>query len=235
MTNSSTFADQHVVVLGGTSGIGREVALQAAAAGAQVTVMGRSTNSTVDGLRHLRADTTDATSLKAAFEQCGTIHHLVITSGAKVGSPKISEISVDDLQLAYGVKLFGAILAVQAALPYLDAHASITLTSGVLSRKISVGGLLKSPLNAAMETLGKNLAKEMAPRRVNVVSPGVIDTELWGEAGAAGRTAVMAKASASLPVGRPGTAQEAAQLYLLAMQNGFINGTVLDVEGGGLL
>ena len=90
-------------------------------------------------------------------------------------------------------------------------------------------------MNSAVDAAGRHLAKELAPRRVNVVSPGVVDTSLWGEAGSEGRAAVMARASSVLPVKRAGTPDELAAAYLFAMTNGFLTGAVIDVDGGGLL
>jgi NAD(P)-dependent dehydrogenase (short-subunit alcohol dehydrogenase family) len=111
----------------------------------------------------------------------------------------------------------------------------VTLTSGQVSRKYGVGSLLKGSLNAAVDASAKHLAKELAPRRVNVVSPGVVDTDLWGEPSSEGLTALMARVSAALPAGRVGELRELAAAYLYAMTNGFVTGAVLDVDGGGLL
>lgn len=238
--SDTSLKNQQVVVIGGTSGIGREVAKEAAQRGAIVTIIGRSAKAD-DNLRGvvaitaIAADVTDNAALNQAFTAIGRIDHLVLTAGARVGSPKLTDLKRDELELAFNVKLFGSLFAIQAALPYLTPKASVTLTSGLLSRKFGPGGLLKSTLNAAVEATAKTLAKELAPRRVNVVSPGVIDTELWGEAGAESRVAAMARIGQSLPVGRVGTPQDVAQAYLLAMENGFVSGAVLDIEGGGLL
>ncbi len=234
MSKQHSLHQQHVVVLGGTSGLGRAVAYAANEAGAKVTILGRSADSS-DGITGIAVDITDNSSLAKAFATTGTIQHLVLTSGARVGSPRLAALSQEELRLAFNVKVFGYVQAIQAALPYLAEDASITLTSGILARKYGAGGLLKSMVNASVEAMGKNLAKELAPRRVNVVSPGVIDTELWGIAGSEGRNATMARVGSGLPAGRVGQANEVAQVYLLAMQNGFMTGTVLDIEGGGLL
>jgi NAD(P)-dependent dehydrogenase (short-subunit alcohol dehydrogenase family) len=231
--SDSTLQQQQVVVIGGTSGIGRAVAQEAAARGAVVTVIGRSAKAggNAGNIRAVVADVTDSAALTQAFAAIGKIDHLVLTAGARVGSPKLTELTREDLEVAFNDKLF----AIQAALPYLSPNASITLTSGLLSRKFSPGSLLKSGLNAAVDATAKSLARELAPRRVNVVSPGVVDTELWGEAGAESRMAAMARIGKGLPVGRVGTPQDVAQAYMFAMENGFVSGAVIDVEGGGLL
>ena len=235
--SDSTLQQQQVVVIGGTSGIGRAVAQEAAARGAIVTVIGRSAKAggNAGNIRAAVADVTDAAALTQAFAAIGKIDHLVLTAGARVGSPKLTELTRDELELAFNVKLFGSLFAIQAALPYLSPNASITLTSGLLSRKFGPGSLLKSGLNAAVDATAKSLARELAPRRVNVVSPGVVDTELWGEAGAESRVAAMARIGKGLPVGRVGTPQDMAQAYMFAMENGFVSGAVIDVEGGGLV
>ncbi|MCP1291600.1 SDR family oxidoreductase [Chromobacterium sp. S0633] len=234
--NAATFSfyGQTVAVLGGGSGIGRAVADAAAAAGARVYVLGRSAQSEADR-EGIQADMTDSRALARAFADIGRIDHLVLTAGARVGAPALAELSEEALRQTFDVKLFGSLLAVREALPYLTERASVTFTSGLLARKFSSGGLLKSTVNAALEAAAKNLAKELAPRRVNVVSPGVVDTELWGEAGSAARQATLARIGQGLPVGRVGQPRELAQAYLLAMANGFISGAVLDVEGGALL
>jgi len=232
--SDTSLQQQQVVVIGGTSGIGRAVAQEAVARGAIVTVIGRSAKAS-GNIRAAVADVTDNAALAQAFAAIGKIDHLVLTAGARVGSPKLTELARDELKLAFNVKLFGSLFAIQAALPYLSPNASITLTSGLLSRKFGPGSLLKSGLNAAVDATAKSLARELAPRRVNVVSPGVVDTELWGEAGAESRVTAMTRIGKGLPVGRVGTPQDMAQAYMFAMENGFVSGAVIDVEGGGLL
>jgi NAD(P)-dependent dehydrogenase (short-subunit alcohol dehydrogenase family) len=143
-----------------------------------------------------------------------------------------------DLHLAqdnFNVKLWGALRAIQHALPFLDERASIVLTSGQLGRKLVPGQFIKVGINAATEALGKQLAKELAPRRVNVVSPGVIDTPAYAGLSEEQRQGMFAKAGGALPVGRVGQAEEVAAGYLMAMENGFMTGSVIDIDGGGLL
>lgn len=232
---SKTLQDQSVVVLGGTAGIGQAVARAAAAAGAVVTVLGRSAR-TGGGIQGIAVDANDTPALTGALAQAaagGKIDHLVITIGSRTSPPPFASLQLVDLQTGFGTKLFAALMAVQAALPHLAERASITLTSGLLSRKPTATGLLRASINAAVEAAGKNLAKELAPRRVNVVSPGVVDTEVWGVP--AERQAMLTRIGSGLPVGRVGTPEDLAQGYLLAMTNGFMTGAVIDIDGGGLL
>ena len=232
---SKTLQDQSVVVLGGTAGIGQAVARAALAAGARVTVLGRSAKTDGD-VNGIAVDANDTATLASALAQAavgGKIDHLVITIGSRTSPPPFASLQRADLEQGFGTKLFAALMAVQAALPHLAERASITLTSGLLSRKATATGLLRGSINAAVEAAAKNLAKELAPRRVNVVSPGVVDTEVWGAP--ADRQAMLAGIGSGLPVGRVGTPDDLAQGYLLAMTNGFMTGAIIDIEGGGLL
>ncbi|MBC3337999.1 SDR family oxidoreductase [Pseudomonas proteolytica] len=233
---TSSLKGKTVVVIGGSSGIGAAVARQAAARGAQVVLAGRRLASAVDnGVRSEPVDVTDSSSLQRVFESVGRVDHLVFTAGPSVQAKPLQD---SDLQLAqdnFNVKLWGALRAIQQALPFLDERASIVLTSGQLGRKLAPGQFIKVGINAATEALGKQLAKELAPRRVNVVSPGVIDTPAYAGLSEEQRQGMFTKVGGALPVGRVGQADEVAAGYLMAMENGFITGSVIDIDGGGLL
>lgn len=229
-----------VLVIGGASGIGRAVAAGARTRGARVVVAGHDAARTqaaaaAVGAIALTADVTDRASLTALFERVGSLDHLAITAGPPLGSPAFADLDLAAARAAFEVKVWGQMEAVQAALPHLARDGSIMLTSGLLSRKVSAGSLVKTTMNAAIEALAKCLAKELAPVRVNVVSPGVTATDNWRGLAPDERAAFYARVGAGLPVGRVGTAEEVADAYLFAMRNGFMTGSVIDVEGGGLL
>lgn len=226
-------AGETVVVIGGSSGIGAAVALLAHNEGSHVISVSRSGKAAVG--MGVAADITALGQLQAALRGVDSINHLVHTVGARLASEPLVSLDMISVALGFQTKLFSAIEAVQAVLPSLTPMASITLTSGQVSRKFGVGSMLKGAINAATDAAGKHLAKELAPRRVNVISPGVVDTELWGEAGSHERQSTMKRVSAVLPVKRVGLPEELAQAYLFAMTNGFVTGAVFDVDGGGLL
>lgn len=233
---TSSLNGKTVIVIGGSSGIGAAVAKAAAARGAHVVLAGRRLASgTENGLRSEPVDVTDTASLQRLFETVGRIDHLVYTSGPSVRAKNLIETDLNEAQENFNVKLWGSLRAIQIALPYLDEHGSISLTSGQLGRKLAPGQFIKTGINAATEALGKQLAKELAPRRVNVISPGVIDTPAYAGLAEEQRQAMFAKASGLLPVGRVGQAEEVAAGYVLAMENGFVTGAVIDIDGGGLL
>ena len=233
---TSSLSGKTIIVIGGSSGIGAAIAQAALARGAHVIVAGRRLAPGSDsGLRSEPVDVTDSASLKQLFETVGRFDHLVYTSGPSVRAKPLIETDLDEAQDNFDVKLWGALRAIQHALPFLHEQGSITLTSGQLGRKLATGQFIKTGINAATEALGKQLAKELAPRRVNVISPGVIDTPAYAGLGQEQRLAMFAKAGQGLPVGRVGQAEEVAAGYVLAMENGFMTGAVVDIDGGGLL
>ena len=234
MTHS--LSGKTVIVIGGSSGIGAAVAKAAAARGAQVVLAGRRVSSGVDnGVRSEPVDVTDSASLQRLFEAVGHFDHLVYTAGPSVRAKNLIDTDLDEAQDNFNVKLWGSLRAIQRALPFLDEHGSISLTSGQLGRKLAPGQFIKTGINAATEALGKQLAKELAPRRVNVISPGVIDTPAYAGLDDTQRLAMFAKVESALPVGRVGQADEVAAGFVLAMENGFMTGAVIDIDGGGQL
>jgi NAD(P)-dependent dehydrogenase (short-subunit alcohol dehydrogenase family) len=226
-----------VVVIGGLSGIGRAVAERAAAEGARVIAVGR--RAAPAGwpaqIETATLDITDEAAVERFFSELGALDHLVVTSGPVIGSAKLAELDVNAAKEAFDVKVFGQLRAAKQAARYLARTGSITLTSGLLARKAVPGALVKATMNAAIEIMGKTLAKELAPLRVNVVSPGMVETGMWGEMSDEDRQALAAKAGSGLPVGRVGQPADLAQAYWLLMNNGFMTGAVVDVDGGGLL
>ncbi|MYN06529.1 SDR family oxidoreductase [Pseudoduganella aquatica] len=226
-----------VVVIGGLSGIGRAVAEQAAAEGARVIAAGRRA-APADfpaSISTAHIDISDDASVARLFDSIGPFDHLVVTAGPVIASAKLADLNVADAIAAFNVKFFGQMRVAQRALGSINRAGSITLTSGLLSRKAVPGGLVKAAMNAATDIMAKTLAKELAPLRVNAVSPGMVETGMWGDLSEADRKAMAARAGASIPVGRVGQGSDLAQAYLMLMQNGFMTGSVVDVDGGGLL
>lgn len=228
---------QTVVVIGGLSGIGRAVAQRAAAEGARVIAVGRrpAPAGWPKEIETASVDITDEAAVERFFSELGALDHLVVTSGPVIGSAKLVDLDIDAAKEAYDVKVFGQMRAAKHAARYIAKTGSITLTSGLLARKAVPGALVKATMNAAIENMGKTLAKELAPVRVNVVSPGMVETGMWGEMPEAERKAMAAQAGSGLPVGRVGQTDDLAQAYWLVMTNGFMTGAVVDVDGGGLL
>ncbi len=219
----SGLAGKRVVVVGGSSGIGLAVADAAREGGAEVVVRSRRTDPPLDVV--------DEGAVAEFFASVGDFDHLVFTPTARAAGP-IVEIDLDAARRAFDTKFWGAIYAVRHGAPRLAADGSITLLSGAAAWTPMRGGAITASTNGAIAALVRTLAVELAPVRVNAVSPGIIDTPTWAALPDEQRTAMFDRLASALPVGRVGTAEDVAEAILFLMQSGFTTGTVLHVEGG---
>ncbi|EOB4960774.1 SDR family oxidoreductase [Vibrio vulnificus] len=213
------------VLLGGTSGIGAELAKQLESDHTIVHVASRQT-----GL-----DISDEKSVYHYFETIGAFDHLIVTAGSYAPAGKVVDVEVTQAKYAFDTKFWGAVLAAKHGARYLKQGGSITLTSGMLSRKVVANTYVKAAINAAIEATTKVLAKELAPIRVNAISPGLTKTEAYKGMNADDRDAMYQRTQSHLPVGKVGEASDIAMAYLFAIQNSYMTGTVIDVDGGALL
>lgn len=235
---------QHTVILGGTAGIGLAAARRLAAEGHRVTVIGRDPDRLKRALAEIdsaaarghAASMTDRPALDALFADLGPVDHLVITAPGTGAPGALAELDLGALDEAFRTKFSGLANAVQAALPHLAKQGSITLVSAASAQAALPGTAGLAAVNGAVETLVPTLALELAPIRVNCVSPGVVDTEWWDRVvPAEQRSAVLASFVASVPVGRVGTPEDVADVIALLVRNGYLSGTVIPVDGGARL
>lgn len=235
-----SLAGRHVTVVGGTSGIGLAVARRAALEGAQVTLIGRDAErlrraaEEIGGARQCIGDLHDPASFMTLFDAQPEIDHLVITAGT-ASLKTLRESTPDDLRWAVEERLVGPLSVVRAVLGRLSPTGSIVLTSGLLAeRPIRTGAILAGAV-AAVEAIVRSLALELAPIRVNAVSPGLVDTPLLDSFFGETKAEALASAAAALPTGRIGRPDDIAQAVCLLLTGGFITGEVLHVDGGGRL
>lgn len=179
----STLEDRTVVIIGGGSGIGLEVARRAALDGAKVHLGGRTPGKLADAASAIGAtwqavDSTDQDSLAAFFGALDRVDHL-FTPGASYVVGPLRELSDADAASPFETKFWGQYHAVKHAAPRLAPDGSIVLMSGAASVRPSGAAPAYVACNAAIEGLGRGLAVELAPVRVNVVAPGTIDGNLW--------------------------------------------------------
>ncbi|MFF4755868.1 SDR family oxidoreductase [Streptomyces sp. NPDC002514] len=233
---------QRVVVVGGTSGIGLAVAEAAARDGAGVVVASRRRQSVDSALERLprgtgghALDATDETAVRAFFDRLGAFDHLVYTAGEALLMEGLAESDPARAKRFLDTRLWGAYTAVKYGAPKIREGGSIVLTTGTAGRRPLPGTSVAASLCGAMESLTRALALELAPLRVNVVSPGLVRTELWREMSEEDRTGLFEAGAASLPVGRVGTPEDVAEAYLYLMRGGYSTGSVVVVDGGGLL
>ncbi|MFM1897028.1 MAG: hypothetical protein RLZZ385_2102 [Pseudomonadota bacterium] len=238
---TGNLAGKHVVIIGGTAGIGLATALAASEQGARVWAAGRSqanldkARAAADGrFEVVQVDTHDAAALQDVFGKAGKIDHLVSAAigGERTLKPFLEQ-TEDQFKAAYD-KLWGYGKVVRCGAPFLHSGSSITLVSGSPARKIRPAQSALSCVGASVENLVRCLAVEMAPIRVNVVSPGTVDTAMfdWMGAEKQSRLADMTKTHLIKRAGRP---EEVAAGILFVMQNEFVTGTTVDVDGGRLL
>jgi NAD(P)-dependent dehydrogenase (short-subunit alcohol dehydrogenase family) len=231
-----------VVIIGASSGIGLAVAHKTAELGASVVMSSRSPDklhqamATVSGqVEAIAADILNEDSIKALFERVGSFDHLVVTAVADenlLRSP-LAEMSTELAQRGME-KFWGTFFATRAAVKTLAQNGSITLTSSVsIFKPAKTGGVsVLSAASGAVAVFGRSLAAELAPIRVNVIAPGVVDTGVWSNTAESQRSDLAKWAEASLPVQHLGQAEELAQAVLSLMTNPYITGVILPVDGG---
>lgn len=231
---------QTVVVIGGSSGMGLALAKKASQSNARVVIAGRSRDKLTSAAEQIGGevhwqvvDTTIEASVIDLFERLGSVDHLVIP-GSSVKTGPLRDLSLTDGQFSMQSKFWGPYLCAKHA--RVNPGGSIVFFSGILSRRPGQSDAVLASVNAAVEALGRALAKELAPVRVNVISPGLTaGTGAYLNMPEAAREEMYNSVSRRLPVGRVGRPEDIADAALMLMTNGFITGVVLDVDGGGLI
>lgn len=234
----SNIQDQQVIIFGGSSGIGLATAQALQAAGARVTIASRSQEKLAaaarqaPGLATAAVDATDGEAVKRFFDLVDAFDHLIITVGGGAPPAPFHEISEAGFRKAFDAKFWAQFAIAQAGSRKLARGGSITFVTGAAARKAVPTMVPYAAINGAIEAMVGPMSLALAPIRVNAVSPGFIDTPFWGGMPAAARQGFFAQVGGKLPVGRVGSAEDVAQAVRYLTENGFVTGTVLDVEGG---
>ena len=225
---------QRVVVVGGTSGMGRATARAAAAAGAEVISASRRPAPARDstaGVTHAIVDVTDESSVQALFAGLERVDHLFVSaSPGRPGALRDQELAT--ARSFVDGKLLGTWLCARYAAPVMAAGGSMTFITGVAAVRPPGNAALVTAAFAAVEALAPALALELAPVRVNVIRPGYTDSEMWAGLGDAARDDLRARVSAAMPVRRMGTPEDIAHAALFLMTSPQTTGIVLEVSGG---
>jgi NAD(P)-dependent dehydrogenase (short-subunit alcohol dehydrogenase family) len=226
-----------VVIVGGSSGIGYATAQMAKAQGADVVIASRA-GARLDaaaktlGVQEIAADVTSDEAIESLFRQTGPVDHVVLTAAQlKAGPFKTQPIA--EAKATMEGKFWGAWRVARAA--EIRPGGSLTIVTGFLSIRPRPNSAIVGAANGALEALARSLALDLAPVRVNAVSPGIIDTPIRAAMPAEARKAMLDKIAASLPVGRVGLAEDVAKQILAFMDNGFATGAIVYLDGGGTI
>jgi NAD(P)-dependent dehydrogenase (short-subunit alcohol dehydrogenase family) len=231
--------NQKVVVLGGSSGMGLATVARLAAAGANVVAVGRDRSRLDKALEGISGkvagealDCTDRVALDRFFGGLGGIDHLVITLSGGEGAGRFAELDLAALRRGFEAKFWPQLEAAQAALPTLRRRGSLTFLTAISARIANPGTAGLGAINGALESMIGTLARELAPLRVNAVSPGVVDTPWWDRFSASVKTDLFRQQAETLPVGRVGQADDIAHALQFLMENAFMTGAVIECDGG---
>lgn len=232
----ANFKGKKSIVLGGTSGIGLATAQALLEAGAEVIVGSRSGNESDEtkGMTVIKIDVLDREGLSQLFEHHAPFDFLVntATGGARARGP-FMEMDMEGFQGSFA-KLWGYTNSVRLGANHLKEDGAIVLISGSPARKCRPGNSAISTVGNAVEGFVRAVAPELAPRRINIVSPGVIDTPMFATQGDDRKT-FFENATGNNLIPRAGKPVEIASAVMFVLENNFVTGTTVDVDGGALL
>jgi NAD(P)-dependent dehydrogenase (short-subunit alcohol dehydrogenase family) len=237
-----SISNQKILIVGGGSGMGLALARRCVEAGATVTIAGRGEQR----LQQAREALGNPTNLKVSvadiaredqvadlFARIGGLDHIVSTAADIQGAYRLlPELDLKVAQRVVESKVYGPLLLAKHGAPRLAGAGSMTFVSGIAAHRPAARGSVVAAINAALEGLVRALAVELAPIRVNAVSPGWVDTEIWAQVAGDRKAETLAAMAERLPVGRVGRPDDIADAIAFLIGNGFTTGTTLHVEGG---
>ncbi len=233
---------QRILIVGGSSGMGLATAKTAAREGARVTIassrqdrIDAALRELPDGCAGIAVDVRDETQVATALERVGDLDHLVFTAGDSFTPRRLAELDLASAQAMLAVRFWGAVTVIKHSIARLHPTGSITLTTGTVGQRPIAGAALAAAGAGAAEALVKGLAVELAPVRVNAVRAGAIRTPMWDRVPQPQRDAIFSRLAQNTLVGSVGEPEQIAMAHLYLMRNGYVTGTVLDVDGGSLL
>ena len=234
--------NQKVVVVGGSSGMGLAVAKLCAVEGAQVTIAARDREKLAQAVGEIgpnccqaALDMTDEKMVEGFFSGISGLDHLLLVGAGRPAWGPLRDITTEALISALQTKLLGYFLCAKHAAPVMSAHGSILFTIGGAARAAIPGTVGLAAVNGGIAAMARTLAKELAPIRVNVISPGLVDTPAYAWMSEKERQGFYHKMGASLPVGRIGSVDDIAAMMIAIIANSFMSGSVVDVDGGASL
>ncbi|WP_405016656.1 SDR family oxidoreductase [Kitasatospora sp. NBC_00070] len=228
---------RRLVVVGAGSNIGRAIARTASAAGADLVLAGPDPAKLADTAAGLAGpalvqplDLADETSIAALAERVGPFDHLVSTAAMPANGP-VATLELAAVQRAFAAKVIGPLLLAKHLAGQVNEGGSFTFFSGVAAWRPAPERVVMATTNGALAFLVEALAVELAPVRVNAVSPGIVDSGAW-DGLAERKDAFLRGVAERNPARRVGSPDDLVQAVLYALGNPFVTGTVLHVDGG---
>lgn len=255
---NSVLAKARVLILGGSSGIGFCVAEHALSLGAIVTISSSRQEKLDSALKRLRTsmpdcvtsvdgqvcDLSDVESLRSNLEGLlksvthdQLLDHIVFTAGDGIKIRPVAELELSTIQRMGHVRFFGPMLLGGLAKAYMKSSktSSITLTSGANIQKPGKGWTAVVGYGAGTEGIARSLAVDLAPIRVNTVSPGAVHTEMFDDIPKDRLLAVLSDFRRQSLTDSVGTPEELSEAYIYLMRCSFATGSLIEVNGGSLL
>ncbi len=236
MAVTGNFSGKKALVFGGTSGIGLAVVHRLCEQGAEVVAISRDPSKAGDlaGVTLAACDVRDTDALAELLAAHGPIDLLIsaATGGSRAAGPFL-QMDLAAYQASFD-KLWGYTNIVRLGTEYLSEKGAIVLVSGAPARRAKPGQAALASVGGAVEQFARAVAPELVPRRINVVSPGVIDTPMFGP-DAAAREKMLGAATAKNLIPRAGTPDEVAEAVMFVAGNEFVTGTTVEVDGGWIL
>ncbi|HEY2698812.1 MAG TPA: SDR family oxidoreductase [Pseudonocardiaceae bacterium] len=234
---SQILTGQTVLVIGRESGIAGAVTRAVRTAGGKVVVAGRDGEKLAKayaddaGVSAETVDLADEASVAALAERVGGIDHVVSTASARARGT-VGDLDHDTVLRSFETKVLGPILLAKYFAPTMPKDGSFVLFSGATARKPVIGMLAVAATNGAVDVVTRSLAVELAPIRVNAVSPGTIDTGAYDALGEDKKAALFDQRAQANPARRIGNSEDVADAVLFALTNTFLTGISIGVDGG---
>jgi NAD(P)-dependent dehydrogenase (short-subunit alcohol dehydrogenase family) len=234
--------EQRIIIIGGSSGMGLATARAAAQEGARVTIASSSEQRIEAALSERPGECTgevvdvrNEAAVAALFQRIGELDHVVFTAGDAFTPQPLADLGLADARAVLDVRFWGAVTVIKHAAPHIRPGGSIALTTGTVGQRPVPGAALAAAGAAGAEGLVRGLAAELAPVRVNAIRAGAIRTPLWDPVPEPQREALFARLAQRTLTGTVGEPEDIALAHLHLMENRYVTGTVLTVDGGLLL